>query len=146
MSELNELLSIRRMVQRAFVQDLPPEYEVASQVFENDVDDMPMVHFTVSGTGGSSSALGVWPFALTVNALGRDWEQTEEIANEAHRVVTSWERTRYVAGFGGIRWVENVLMFSDVIGQSKVLIGKPVNQLTASFNMSAFHENHFHNR
>lgn len=131
-------MPVQEMLQVALSEDMPPRYDVFSDLYENTVDDLPGLMHAESVTGSSSDQLGVYDVQVTLTALALSGEDAWEVANEAYKVLQSWRQTRLIPGLGGLRWQNNISLFSRIEGQSKAMVGKPVEQFTGLFMLRAF--------
>jgi len=144
-SELGaDLVPYNTILYQAFLEDLPEGVGVVRDLEVNDVDELPFILFYTSGEGAGANDQGLWPFTLTVNAIGIGADPAEDAAKAAYHVLHGWKTTRYVTGLGGVRWVRNISLFAEVHGESKAMIGKPIAQWTGIFSMLAFSDEHFH--
>lgn len=135
---------VLRVVYAAFREDLPPGVTVFSDLSANTVDDLPGLLFDVSMNGSSSDVLGVFQVTLTVHGVGLTDGAAWQAADAGYRVLQSWRQTRMVPGLGGVRYMSNISLPSKVEGQSKVMIGKPVEQFTGVFLLRFFEPPYFH--
>lgn len=134
----HSLIPVQEMMQVALSEDLPSWIDVLGDLNENTVDDLPGVLHYESITGSPGNRLGVYDVTVTLSTLALSGERAWETANEVYRTLRSWQTTRFIDGLGGLRWMNNISLFSRIEGQSKMTIGKPVEQFTGLFLIRAF--------
>lgn len=138
------LLPMQKIVQQALKEDLPYGTFVGREVSANTVDQLPGVLHYESGAGSATNEQGLWPFSLQLNVIGHTSKDVWDLTSEVYRVITSWSRTRHVPGLGGVRFLQTNLLFNDVFGEMRILIGKQLAQQTGVFSMLGLHPNLFH--
>lgn len=132
-----ELFPFQELVQAAFTADTSG-FEIIGDLQENSVDDLPAIMHFESVTGTRGNELGVYDVTVTLSALGLSGDDAWAAANAAYKAMMGWRQTRLIPGLGGLRWESNISMFSSVQGQSKMMLGKPVEQFTGLFILKAF--------
>lgn len=125
------------LVYQALRADLPDEISLASELDVFSVDELPLVMFDTSGAGMSENQRGVWPFTLTIWSFSLDSMEAFATANTVYKVLRSWSQSVEVPGYGGLRYRQPLTLLAGTGGEEKAMIGKPIRQVTGSFELLA---------